>query len=277
MVIGNEKLNKVFKFIKRNRTNLVLFLLFLISLLWWGWDQYKEEIKCYLPSEVLVTKVIDGDTVVVEGGVEIRLLGIDADERGYPCYESAKNYLEDLVLNKKVKIEKDKKSVDRYGRCLRYLILKGENINLKLIKEGEAVCRFLEPNLKYKERCQKLEKEAIKKKVGCKWAERKLEKPEVEIVSACQAKKHIGKIVFVEGKVVSTYRSPKNNIFLNFERPYPNQCFSAVIFSSALSRFPKDPEDFYFQKRVRIFGEIKEYKGKPEIILESERQIEIIK
>jgi micrococcal nuclease len=275
MFFENKKLDKALRFIKRNKTNLIISLLFIISLIWWGWDRYKEEIKCYLPKEVLVTKVIDGDTVVVEGGKEIRLLGIDADERNYPCYESAKIFLEKLVLNKKVRLEKDKENVDRYGRCLRYLISDGKNIDFELVKEGEAVCRFQKPNLKYREICEKLEKEAIENKVGCKW-KGKVESKKIKVISACKAKKHIGEIVFVEGKVVSTYRSTKDNVFLNFEKPYPNQCFSAVIFNSNLSKFPEKPEEFYQDKKVKVFGEIREYKGKPEIILESQNQIEVL-
>jgi len=42
-------------------------------------------------SEAVVTKIIDGDTIVIQGGQHLRLLGIDADESGYPCYEPAKN------------------------------------------------------------------------------------------------------------------------------------------------------------------------------------------
>jgi len=49
----------------------------------------------------LVTKIIDGDTVLIEGGYSVRLLGIDADERGNPCYGIAKERLEGMVLNKK--------------------------------------------------------------------------------------------------------------------------------------------------------------------------------
>ncbi|MBU4406858.1 MAG: hypothetical protein KKB24_04645, partial [Candidatus Altiarchaeota archaeon] len=44
------------------------------------------------PGYKLVTKVIDGDTVVVEGE-HVRLIGIDADERGYPCHDEAKDRL----------------------------------------------------------------------------------------------------------------------------------------------------------------------------------------
>lgn len=153
-----------------------------------------------------------------------------------------------------------------------------------MVKEGQAVCRFLAPNLKYEKECQALEKKAIDQKLGCKWgnfqkelfSDSKTQLKKDEIVQACKAKNYIGQRKYVEGFVVAVTRSKKNNIFLNFERPYPNQCFSAVIFASSLHRFPKDPEILYLKKKVRVFGEIKEYKGKPEIILESQNQIEIL-
>ena len=84
-------------------------------------------------SEVIVTKVIDGDTIVVEGGYHIRLLGIDADEKNYPCYEEAKKRLEELILNKKVRLEKGSLDLDQYDRCLRYIFLGDENINLEMV------------------------------------------------------------------------------------------------------------------------------------------------
>lgn len=61
-------------------------------------------VQCLAPAEALATKIVDGDTIIVEGGYNVRLLGIDADERGYPCYEEASKRLEELILNKKVPI-----------------------------------------------------------------------------------------------------------------------------------------------------------------------------
>ena len=46
---------------------------------------------------VFVSKVIDGDTIVANGE-HIRLLGIDADERGYDCYKEAKEQMEKWIL-----------------------------------------------------------------------------------------------------------------------------------------------------------------------------------
>jgi endonuclease YncB( thermonuclease family) len=146
---------------------LFLFLIFLFFV--YLFTERKENNNCPFGKEVLVTKVIDGDTVIVEGGYTVRLLSIDADEKEYPCYETAKKKLEALVLNKKIKLEKEKQETDQYGRCLGHLILDKKNINLEMVKEGEAVCRFYSPNIKYKDKCQEMEKAAIKEKRGCKW------------------------------------------------------------------------------------------------------------
>jgi len=250
----------------------------------------------------LVTKVIDGDTFLIETGYSVRILGIDADERGYPCYEPAKNKLEELILNKKVKLEKGRENLDQYCRYLRYVFLDNKNISLELVKEGLAVPRFSPEDLKYKKEIANTEKEARENKVGCKWsafvsapaeatatpAENKGERVELqwekltteklgsEVVGACQAGKYLAKELIVEGKVVDTYRHLKTNtVFLNFEKAYPNQCFTAVIFSSHLDKFVQNPEDYYLNKIVRIMGEVKEYQGRPEIILEMPNQIEI--
>ncbi len=119
--------------------------------------------------KTLVTKVLDGDTVIIEGGHSVRLLGIDADEKGYQCYSSAKKRLEELVLNKEVYLEVD--GEDQYKRYLGYLVLDGENINLKLVREGFAIARFSPEDIKYKEEIIGAEKQAKENGIGCKWAE----------------------------------------------------------------------------------------------------------
>lgn len=118
----------------------------------------------------IVTKVLDGDTVVVEGGEHVRLLGIDADEAGYPCYEAAKKRLEDLILAKPVILEADAGDKDQYGRLLRYIFINNQNINEQLVAEGLAIARFYPENQKYKAEITSAEANAIKNKTGCKWA-----------------------------------------------------------------------------------------------------------
>jgi len=237
-----------------------------------------------MEGEKLVTKILDGDTVIIGGGYSVRLLGIDADEKGYPCYESAKERLEELVLNKEVYLETDKEDQDQYQRYLRYLILDGENINLKLVREGFAIARFYPENTKYKEEIINAEKEARENKIGCKWGENQKVTEETilpsspidDAIDACNAGNYIGEEKIVAGKIADGYKSNTNTVFLNFEKPYPNQCFTAVIFSSDLVNFPENPQSFYEGKIVKVKGVIKEYQGKPEIILNERSQIEIV-
>lgn len=95
------------------------------------------------------------------------------------------------------------------------------------------------------------------------------------VISWQDAAKHYGKYATVEGKIVATHNSGKA-CFLNFHPNY-KKYFTAVIFASAFSLFPANPETFYYGKKVRISGYIKEYKGKPEIILDDPSQIEVLK
>lgn len=124
---------------------------------------------CGASQNTIVTKVIDGDTVVVEGGWHVRLLGMDADEKGYPCYDQARIGLENLVLGKNVMLQKDVSDVDQYGRCLRYIFINNINVDAQLVKEGLAVARFYEPDVKYRAEITSAESYAEVNKIGCKW------------------------------------------------------------------------------------------------------------
>ncbi len=86
---------------------------------------------------VLVERVIDGDTFAIEN-TSVRLLGINTPERGEPYYQEAKEFLENLVLNKTVRLEFGKDKTDKYDRTLAYVYINRENVNLKLIEEGFA-------------------------------------------------------------------------------------------------------------------------------------------
>jgi len=119
--------------------------------------------------EKIVTKIIDGDTIVVEGGETVRLLGVDCDERGKECYGAAKEYIEKTLLGKTVILEKDSEDKDQYGRSLRHVFVNGKNFEVELVSKGYCVARFVE-DIKYKKDIQEAEQFAINNKVGCKWS-----------------------------------------------------------------------------------------------------------
>ena len=86
---------------------------------------------------VKIDKVIDGDTVKTNE-TSIRLLGINSPEKKEQYYQEAKDFLNEELLNKTVKIEYGKDKTDRYNRTLGYLFLNNENINLKQVENGLA-------------------------------------------------------------------------------------------------------------------------------------------
>ena len=86
---------------------------------------------------VIVERVIDGDTIVVEN-VSVRLLGINSPERGEQYYKEAKEFLEGVVLNKTAMLKFGKEKQDRYNRTLAYVFVENKNLNLELIRNGFA-------------------------------------------------------------------------------------------------------------------------------------------
>ena len=97
---------------------------------------------------------------------------------------------------------------------------------------------------------------------------------QASVISWKDAAKHYGENTTVEGTIVKSFNSGKA-CFLNFH-PQWKKYFTAVIFKSAFSKFPENPEQHYLGKKVRVVGTIKEYEGKPEIILDAPEQIEIV-
>ncbi|MDR2458386.1 MAG: thermonuclease family protein [Clostridiales Family XIII bacterium] len=123
-----------------------------------------------------VYEVIDGDTFYLKYNkklVKVRLLGIDAPEsKSSKIYQNGKlgeksaKYLSKILKNKKVKVKFDKQKYDAYGRLLGY-VYKGKTfINERQLKKGFALTLFYEPNIKYKKKFIKLEKNAKDKAIG---------------------------------------------------------------------------------------------------------------
>lgn len=113
--------------------------------------------------EVIVKRIVDGDTIVLENGQKVRYIGIDTPEsvdprRGVQCFgkeASARN--KTLVEGKSVRLEKDVSEVDRYGRLLRYVYLGDIMVNEALVREGFAYASSYPPDVAYDERLRSAE------------------------------------------------------------------------------------------------------------------------
>jgi endonuclease YncB( thermonuclease family) len=89
----------------------------------------------------VVKFVADGDSLELRDGRGVRLLQIDAPERGECHYAASGRALERLARpGQEVRLEADPAldQRDRHGRLLRYLHARGRNVNLALVAEGAA-------------------------------------------------------------------------------------------------------------------------------------------
>ena len=73
------------------------------------------------PKSAAVEGIIDGDNFFIENGQSIRLIGINAPERGKENFEEAKNRLAGLVVDKQVWLEYDRYQDDKFGRVLAWI------------------------------------------------------------------------------------------------------------------------------------------------------------
>ena len=148
-----------------------------------------EEIKLSVPFgktynyvDILVKRAVDGDTLVLETGERVRLIGIDTPE----MHESKKLYRDSerskqsvdviqklgqraykitkgLVEGKRVSLEFDLEKYDKYGRLLAYVYLNDQNktfVNAEIVKQGYASLMTIPPNIKYADLFKKLYQEA---------------------------------------------------------------------------------------------------------------------
>jgi len=162
-----------------------------------GETYYRGKFKFALPfgkkydyGDILVTKVIDGDTIELESKERVRLIGIDTPEARYSrklerdarrtksnCEaimvmgKRATAFTRSLVEGKRVRLEFDVEKKDRYNRLLAYVYLPdGRFLNAELVREGYAQIYTFVPNVKYAELFRELQEEARENKRGF-WGE----------------------------------------------------------------------------------------------------------
>jgi micrococcal nuclease len=142
--------------------------------------------KTYNYSDILVTRAVDGDTVVLESGERVRLIGIDTPEmhESSKLYRDAQrtkqdirtiqalgrrayNFSKDLVEGKRVSLEFDVEKHDKYDRLLAYAYLKdGTFVNAEIVKQGYASLMTIPPNVKYADLFLKFYQEARQNRRG---------------------------------------------------------------------------------------------------------------
>ena len=128
------------------------------------------------PTESIVQRVVDGDTVVLAGGQPVRYIGMDTPELHHPrkpvqfYAREAAEFNRQLVEGKKVRLEWGMERRDRYNRLLAYVFLEdGTFVNAELLRQGYARVMTIPPNVKYVDLFVKMQKEAKENRRGL-WA-----------------------------------------------------------------------------------------------------------
>ena len=115
------------------------------------------------PETAKVTRVIDSDTIVIQGDYRVRYIGIDTPEI-HPTVEDygieAWEVNRELVEGKEIRLEMDVSETDKYGRLLRYVYVDDTFVNAELVRLGLAEARAYPPDTRYQDELETLESEA---------------------------------------------------------------------------------------------------------------------
>lgn len=232
----------------------------------------------------LVASVVDGDTVILDSGLEVRLAGIQApklplgrpDFAPWPLAEEAKAELERLALGAAVELRYGGTRRDRYGRALAQLFVLSEDgsevwLQEKMLAAGLARVYSFADNRQCIGALTGTERMARRSTLGL-WAD-----PYYEVSSATDPAlaRRRDSYDLVEGRVLSVgERGPI--LYLDFGLTWSTD-FTVVLSSeaaAALAEIGWKAGDLV-GRRVRVRGWI-EQRGGPSIRVTHPEQLELL-
>ncbi|MBF0189275.1 MAG: thermonuclease family protein [Magnetococcales bacterium] len=229
--------------------------------------------------QVMVKRVIDGDTFLVDRNLRIRVLGIDTPELGRngladdPYAAEAMRRTRDLIDGRSVTLVFDQQGMDDYGRILAYVkLIDGRDLGEILLDEGLAMTYVRSPNLSRVEEYLAREERSRQQGMGI-WS---LNGAAGRSLSHRDALAAVGGYRRVVGRV-DTVSWVGRQAFLNFGRDYRTD-FTVVIDRSDWRRHFQDAPDLtksYQGKMIAVRGRIMRRNG-PMIRISHPAQIEII-
>jgi endonuclease YncB( thermonuclease family) len=223
-----------------------------------------------------VIRIVDGRSVVLEDGREVRISGIEIPPTGAPGElpsAPAKAALEAMLLGQLVELRGLQDVTDRYGRTVAFLVRQDGAIDVAgdLLARGHARVAAQIGDAACAAELLSRERVARTSKLGL-WSE-----PYYDVIEARNAPQLLaarGRLSLVEGKVLSV-RESGGTIYLNFGRRWSEALTVTIskrherIFSGAglsLKRLES--------RTVRIRGWIEERNG-PRIEANRPEQIEV--
>lgn len=231
-----------------------------------------------------VVAVSDGDTIDLEGGLTVRLVGIQAPKlplgrdgfEPWPLGEEARARIEDLVLGKIVTLRYGGESRDRHGRALAHVTVERDGnplwVQADMLRAGLARVYSFPDNRSCLDLLYAAEREGRAERAGI-WRD-----PYYAIRDAADLRGLLareGGYELVEGRVLNA-EAVGSRVYLNFGRVW-REDFTVVIESHGLRIFEAagvDPLE-YDNQVIRVRGWIEIGDG-PRIEITHPEQIEVL-
>lgn len=242
-----------------------------------GGESLQPEARAYR-----VVEVIDGDTVVLDSGREVRLVGIQAPKlplgrkgfKAWPLAEAAKAALEDIALGQDVRLRPGQRKEDRHGRLLAHMDLPdGTWVQGEMLARGLARVysfvdnRALVAEMLARERAARAAARGI-------WTLEAYQ-PRDAVALAADSEGFLDRFEVVEGQVINA-AEVRGRGYLNFGEDWHSD-FTASLAPEVMRRFAAAGIAIsdYQDRRLRLRGWIKSYNG-PEIEITHPEQIELL-
>lgn len=233
-------------------------------------------------SEGTVASIVDGDTLRLTEGAEIRLVGIQAPKlplgrrnfRSWPLAEESKRALAALTAGRRLLLGYGGRRIDRHGRLLAHLTLAdgadaGLWIQGALLEAGMARVYSFPDNRSRVADMLTRERAARAAKHGI-WAH-----PYYAIRTPETAARHIGTFQLVEGRIVAA-ATVRGRGYLNFGDNWKTDFTVSISPRTLRQRWQGGPAIAALAgKRVRVRGWLKSFNG-PMIEATHPEQIEIL-
>ena len=225
-----------------------------------------------------VTEVIDGDTLVLEDGSEVRLVGIQApklplgrpDFAAQPLAEEAKAALEAMALGRTVALSYGGRRVDRWGRRLAHLHDEtGRWIQGELLASGMARVYTFRDNTALSGAMLAAERAARESGQGI-WGD-----PFFAVRTVAETEDFIDTFQIVEGEVMDA-AVVRGRAYLNFGEDWRDD-FTVTVAPKHRRAFEAAGLDLetLAGNVVRVRGWLDSYNG-PQIVITHPEQLEIL-
>lgn len=224
-----------------------------------------------------VAAVVDGDTVTLDDGRQVRLVGIQAPKlplgrpgfSAWPLADEARRKVVELTLGKAVRLAYGGARQDRYGRALAHLFVgDGTWVQGEMLRAGLARVYTFADNRALAADMYVLEGAARDARRGI-WND-----PFYRIRDAGDVGRDVGTFQVVEGRVFRAARV-RSRVFLNFAEDWKHD-FTILVAATLLPTFETAGVDLLglAGRRVRVRGWVKEWNG-PMIEATHPEQIEL--